>query len=118
MNLVVMAYVSDMKRAVAFYESLGLSRRNHGEIDPMWNEFAIGGATFALHRANPDAIKPASDHLSLNLQVAPDEFDRIFSICQEHGYPISASIQDIGFGRFFWVTDPDGLPVQFNERVT
>jgi len=36
--------------------------------------------------------------------------------CAAAGVEIGAGIDDVGFGRFFWVKDPDGLPVQFNER--
>lgn len=117
MELSVIIYVSDMERSVAFYESLGLSRHGDG-IDPHWNEFHIGDAILALHRAEPGDIQPASDHLSLNLNVKPGKLDRLFAICKDKGYPIGAPIQDIGFGRFFWITDLDGLPVQLNEHAT
>lgn len=28
-----------------------------------------------------------------------------------------AEISDDGFGRFFWVRDPDGYPVTINEKA-
>ena len=116
MQLSVIAYVKNMERAVAFYESLGFTRR--GEMNPMWNEFAFGDTIFALHRAMTEEIPPASARLTLNMVVSHEELERLHALCEERGYPTSGPIQDIGFGPFFRVDDPDGLPVQFNERRT
>jgi catechol 2,3-dioxygenase-like lactoylglutathione lyase family enzyme len=116
MKLMVMTYVSDMARSVAFYESLGLRRAAGGEIDPMWTELAIGGSTLALHGAKPDEIPDADGHLQLNINVAAGELDRLYALCDAEGHTIGAPIQEMGFGRFFQVKDPDGLPVQFNEH--
>lgn len=114
MQLSVIAYVTDMARSVAFYESLGFERK--GEANPMWNEFAFGDAIFALHGAMSEELAPPSDRLSLNILVDGATLDRLYETCEERGYPLGGPIQDIGFGRFFWTTDPDGLPVQFNEQ--
>ncbi len=113
MHLSAIAYVKDMDRAVAFYESLGFQRE--GEPSPMWTEFAFGDATFALHRAMSDEMPPPSDRLTLNVTVDGASLDRLHATCQERGYPIGGPIQDIGFGRFFTVTDPDGLTVTLIE---
>lgn len=114
MQLSVIAYVKDMDRAVAFYESLGFQRQ--GEASPMWTEFAFGEAIFALHRAMSEELSAPSDRLTLNIGVDGATLDRLYAACEERGYPLGGPIQDIGFGRFFRVNDPDGLPVQFNER--
>lgn len=115
MHLSVIAYVKDMDRAVAFYESLGFQRQ--GAASPMWTEFASGDASFALHRAMSEELSPPSDRLTLNIGVDGERLDRLYATCEERGYPLGGPIQDIGFGRFFTVTDPDGLPVQFIERA-
>ena len=114
MQLSVIAYVRDMERAVAFYESLGFRRK--GEPSPMWTEFAFGDATFALHRAMSEELPPPSDRLTLNITVDGKTLDQLHATCEASGYPLGGPIQDICFGRFFTVTDPDGLPVQFTER--
>jgi hypothetical protein len=103
-----------MDRAVVFCEALGFER--HGGTSPMWTEFHLGDAIFALHGANEDDIPLASSHPSLNINVDGATLDRLYATCEARGYPLGGPIQDIGFGRFFWTTDPDGLPVQFNER--
>ncbi|MBA2775540.1 MAG: hypothetical protein H0U31_02280, partial [Chloroflexia bacterium] len=43
--------------------------------------------------------------------------DTVLARCKDRDYDIGAGIGDQGFGRFFWVRDPDGLPVQVNERT-
>lgn len=117
MRLMNIIYVSDMPRAVDFYEAIGLQRAAGGEADPMWNEFDIGDARVALHAMDADQIPTPSKHLEFHLQVPGDELERLHTTCTEAGHPVSGPIQDIGFGRFFWVTDPDGLWVQFNEEA-
>jgi hypothetical protein len=54
-------------------------------------------------------------HLNLDLP-SNGSLDIMHTHCEELGLDIGAGIDDVGFGRFFWVRDPDGLPVQFNER--
>jgi uncharacterized glyoxalase superfamily protein PhnB len=70
----------------------------------------------ALHGAKPDEIPDADGHLQLNINVAAGELDRLYALCDAEGHTIGAPIQEMGFGRFFQVKDPDGLPVQFNEH--
>lgn len=115
MHLMNVIYVSDMKKSVAFYESIGLRRRDDGPVDDWWNEFSIGDAVIALHWGGERAIPEPSKHLELHLQVPGEELDRLYAFCVEQGYPNGGPISEMGFGRFFWITDPDGLWVQFNE---
>ena len=118
MRLLVIVYVEDMARSVAFYEALGLKREAPGDVDAWWNAFTLGDATLALHHNGGAPLPPVSDRMHLNLDLPPDgSLDIMHTRCQELGLDIGAGIDDVGFGRFFWVRDPDGLPVQFNERV-
>ncbi|HYH11123.1 MAG TPA: VOC family protein [Thermomicrobiales bacterium] len=115
MDLSIIAYVSEMERSVAFYDSLGF--RQIGKSSPMWTAYAFGGAMFALHRVMTEELPPASDRLTLNIAVSGEELQRLYALCQERGYQVSGPITDVGFGPHFRVTDPDGLPIQFNERT-
>lgn len=115
MKFSVIAYVSDMERAVAFYDALGFRRM--GESSPMWTAYIFGDAMFALHRVMTDGLPPASDRLIMNLAVDGDELERLYTLCEERGYPLSGPITDVGFGPHFRVMDPDGLPIQFNQRT-
>jgi len=42
---------------------------------------------------------------------ADGSLDRVYRAYTDQGFEIA----DIGFGRFFWVRDPDGFPVTINE---
>jgi catechol 2,3-dioxygenase-like lactoylglutathione lyase family enzyme len=107
----VIAYVSEMERSAAFYESLGFTRMGPGS--PMWTAYRFGDAMFALHRVMEEELPPASDRMILNLGVDAAELDRLYALCQERGYPTAGPIGDVGFGPHFRVMDPDGLPIQF-----
>ena len=117
MQLTLMTMVSNMGQSVAFYESLGLTRSSEGQIDEYWNTFAIGGALLALHIAHGDDLQPATTHTQLVLNVPTgSELDEAFSRCTSLAHPVQGGIEDQGFGRFFRLTDPDGLTIQFTEE--
>lgn len=117
MQLLVIVYVSEMARSVAFYESLGLEREDSREIDDYWNGFTVNGGKLALHWAMGDPLPPPSGRMTLNIDFAADgSLQRLHETCASIGYDPSV-IGDEGFGRFFWTKDPDGLTIQFNERA-
>lgn len=117
MNLSVTVYVSDMNRAVAFYEAFGFTR--NGEIDARWTELRNdGGSRIGLHGPLNDRLEPVGGRMELTFDIRGEgALDRLYETCRTHGYEIGAEIRDIGFGRFFWVTDPDGLPVTIIEHT-
>lgn len=114
MQLSVIAYVSNVERSAAFYESLGFERR--GEVRPRWAAFVFGDTLFALHGTMTGELAPPSDRLTLNIVVSGEELEHLYAFCQERGYQLDGQIDDVGFGPHFRVMDPDGLPIQFNER--
>ena len=114
MKLSVIAYVSDMERSIAFYDTLGF--RRVGQPSPMWTAYVFGDAMFALHRVMTDELPPASDRLTVNIAVdGGAELERLYALCEERGYAPGGPITDVGFGPHFRVMDPDGLPIQFNQ---
>lgn len=111
-TLLNIIYTNSMAESVAFYERLGLFRREDGEVNDWWNEFAVGDTTLALHW-NRDETLPATGNPELNFRLTTEEFDALY-----------ASIADLnpsgidtlrGLGRFFTVMDPNGIRVQMNE---
>jgi len=118
MRLLVIVYASDMTKSVPFYEALGLMRSSPGEIDAMWNQFELGDGALALHGLGAGDLPVSTGRVQVNLGVPADgSLDAVFARCKELDYEIGTGIDDQGFGRFFWVRDPDGLPVQINERA-
>ena len=117
MNLSVTVYVSEMARSVQFYEAFGFTR--NGEIDAMWTELRNdAGSRIGLHGPMNDRLEPIGGRMDLTFDIRGEgALDRLYETCQSRGYEIGAEIRDIGFGRFFWVKDPDGLPVTTIEHT-
>jgi len=115
MELSVIAYVREMERSVAFYNALGF--RQVGPSSPMWTAYMFNGTMFALHRVMTDELPPATDRLTVNIAVSGEELERLYTLCEEREFPLDGPITDVGFGPHFRVRDPDGLPIQFNQRT-
>lgn len=113
LRLLNIVYTNAMADSVAFYEQLGLFRREDGEVNQWWNEFPVGDATVALHW-NRDQPLPTGSNPELHLQASKSEFAAL--------YVDVASLQPSeittleGVGRYFTVTDPSGVRVQINEQ--
>ena len=115
MQLSIIVYVTDTERSAAFYESLGFQRQ--GPVLPRWTAFTFGETLFALHGTLTGELDPPTDRVTINLVVPRDELDRLHALCEERGYPLAGPIDDVGFGPFFRVMDPDGQTIQFNTRT-
>lgn len=113
MKLLNIIYTNDMAESVAFYEKLGLFRREDGEINQWWNEFQVGDASLALHW-NQDASLPATGHPELNFQMESSAFDSLYAAVSDLNPGEIATLE--GMGRFFTVVDPNGIKLQFNEQ--
>ena len=113
LRLVNIIYTNHMAESVAFYEDLGLFRREDGDVSQWWNEFPVGDATLALHW-NQDQPLPTASNPELHLNVSHAEFDATYAaIAGLHPSEIGTLE---GIGRFFTVTDPNGVRVQLNEQ--
>lgn len=112
-RLLNIIYTNDMEKSVAFYEKLGLFRSVDGEVDQWWNDFPIGNATLALHW-NDDKPLPPESNPELHLQMSQSEFEAVYA---EISDLVPSPVETMeGVGRFFTVTDPNGVRVQVNEE--
>jgi lactoylglutathione lyase len=122
-------FVSDMKRSVAFYRDVvGLPLT----IDsPEWSEFATGGATLALHRANSgpaeagpsqgDAAdgEPASGVAgTCRPGFAVRDLDAFHSRMIEHDVICTQQPKDLFGSKIAQYLDPDGLTISVTEDVS
>ena len=113
MILMPIVYVSDMDKAVAFYEKLGFlpdpSARSR-----MWTQLIAGDrAILALH--HDDHPGPTS-HLRVELALVTTEpLEQVRDRLRKAGIEPNA-IVDEAFGRSMTVKDPDGLAIQINEH--
>lgn len=117
MHLTNIIYTNRMDEAVAFYEAIGLTRANPGEINAWWNVLTMGDAEVALHWNQDAPLPKPSSRLEMHFTTSDAaELDRLFTTFQEKGLALVGPIETLeGVGRFFVLTDPDGLPVQFNS---
>ena len=111
----VIAFVSDMKRAVSFYrDTLGFPLKFES---PGWTEFASDGATIALHASkssDPDGddLPPGSCRPGLRVPDL-DEF---------HQRMLAANVrciqepQELFGARIAQYADPDGLTFSVGEE--
>lgn len=106
-------YTNTMAESVRFYERLGFFRREDGDINDWWNEFPIGDASLALHWNNDEPL-PTGGQPELNFRISAAEFDALYESIGD----LNPSAVDTlrGLGRYFTVTDPSGVNIQFNEH--
>ena len=112
LRLLNIIYTNHMAASVDFYEQLGLFRREDGEVNQWWNEFPIGDATLALHW-NRDQPLPTQSNPELHLQANKAEFDTLYAVVVNLEPSGIGKLE--GSGRFFTITDPNGVRVQINE---
>ena len=112
LRLLNIIYTNDMEKSVHFYEKLGLFRSVDGEIDTWWNDFPVGNASLALHW-NDGKPLPTESNPELHFQMSHSEFEAVYA---EIGDLAPSPVDSMeGVGRFFTVTDPNGVRVQVNE---
>ena len=99
---VVYLYVSDMDRALRFYRDLlGIPLQGDGD----WQEAALGGTRFALHRAHAGVGGLSSGTIHVNLRVA--DIDAAAERLRSAGVAVGEAVRD-EWGAALEVVDPDG----------
>ncbi len=114
MKLMPMVYVSNLARAIRFYEALGLGFKNRSR-NGNWAELELGGAVLALHQSDtlPPADSPARVALCFE---ATRPLEHLVTSLSRAGYPPASPILDEAFGRSLVLQDPDGLRIQINDH--
>ncbi len=85
---------------------------------PGWAEFVLGGIHLALHRKGNKLsgreAAMAAVGVSVNFEV--DDIEQMFVQLATNGIDPVAEIKDYEFGRYFFVTDPDGYKIELIQR--
>jgi lactoylglutathione lyase len=117
----VMIYVSDMERSVAFYrDTLGLPLRFQS---PDWSEFATEAVTLALHgggaprQGPPPAGGLAAGTVATGFQV--EDIRATFTALSARGvrFVMEPKLQE---HEGIWLAvflDPDGCPLSLSQRI-
>ncbi|HVM99113.1 MAG TPA: VOC family protein [Caulobacteraceae bacterium] len=114
-------YVSDVRRALAFYQSqLGFEVLQVSGDPPFYAEVRRGGASIGLRLVHRPAIDPqvrASERMLWQASVRVGDAKALYLEFLAAGAEIEQPLQRDAFGpQFFAVRDPDGNVIGFGER--
>jgi lactoylglutathione lyase len=111
-------FVSDMRRAVAFYRDvLGLRLRFE---TPTWTEFATEGATLALHASDEPVVETIASHHGVAGRCRPGlsvpKLDEFHERMTAHQVPCLQEPTETFGVRIAQYVDPDGLVIAVSEQ--
>jgi lactoylglutathione lyase len=117
----LMANVSDMGRAVAFYrDTLGMPLKFES---PGWTEFATGATILALHLAPcPDAKpapSPGPQAGTCTFGFSVDDLDATWKTLQSRGvrFVMPPTLQEAEGIKLAVFLDPDGMAISLAQTV-
>jgi predicted enzyme related to lactoylglutathione lyase len=103
--------VNDPEALYAWYEKHLHLERTHGS-------FVFAAATQRAHTVvaffpRQDEYWPSTQPTMLNFQV--DDLDKLLAELRAAGVEVHPTQESYGFGRFAWITDPEGNRVELWE---
>ena len=106
----------DPARMAAWYrEHLGI-RSEDGHTDFVWREHdqpnRIGRTVWSLFPADTDYFGPASTPFMINYRVS--NLERMLEQLRVAGISVD-KVEDHAYGRFAWITDPEGNRIELWE---
>ena len=106
----------DPARMAAWYrEHLGI-RSEDGHTDFVWREHdqpnRIGRTVWSLFPADTDYFGPASTPFMINYRVS--NLERMLGQLRVAGISVD-KVEDHAYGRFAWITDPEGNRIELWE---
>jgi len=111
----IILLVNDIDESVRFYrDSIGLSLKFKS---PGWAEFIVGSLHIALHRKSKqlmqhqDSLSPVG--VSINFEV--ESIDDMVRHLNRYGIELVGDVKEYEFGKYFFISDPDGYIVGFRE---
>ncbi len=105
---------SDPKALAAWYsQHLGVPLNEYGGLTLSWTDEVPAGTGMTLWSAFPKDTTyfgPGSQQAMVNYRV--DDLDGLLEQLAAAGVPIDPHSDDYDFGRFAWITDPEGNRVE------
>ena len=104
----------DSKALAAWYEKhLGI-KREHGYVAFRWrddgNPDTEGLTTWSIFRKSSDYFDPSRATFMINYRV--DDLDALLDALRAEGVEIDPKREDYDYGRFAWITDPEGNKIE------
>lgn len=114
----MIVFVTDMKRAVAFYrDGLGLPLKLE---TPGWTECATGEATLALHASDKTETDEVDPQLAVARRCRPGlcvpNLDEFHKRMVESNVPCVQAPAEVFGARVAQYVDPDGLAMSVSEE--
>jgi predicted enzyme related to lactoylglutathione lyase len=106
----------DPEGMAAWYrEQLGV-RNEAGHADFPWREHErpdeVGRTVWSIFPADTDYFGPSTSPFMINYRVA--NLDRMLAQLRQNGITV-LKIEDYDYGRFAWITDPEGNRIELWE---
>ena len=111
----IILLVRDIENSVDFYKNkIGMPLKFKS---PGWAEFVLGDVHLALHRKgnNLSGHEAAMAAVGVSVNFEVEDIEQMFVRLATNGVDPVAEIKDYEFGRYFFVTDPDGYVIGFRE---
>lgn len=106
----------DPERLYGWYEQhLGL-RRENGAVFFRWRDKELdqpGTTVWSLFPQDTKYFEPSAASLMLNYRV--DHIDELLAALRAAGVPVDERREDSEYGRFAWITDPEGNRIELWE---
>lgn len=110
----------DRERLARWYRAhLGLPVNEEGYFDFQWrvkdDPDRVGRTVWSLFPADTDYFGRNGAAFMINYRVA--DLDGLLSRLREEGVDVDEKVEEFEFGRFAWITDPEGNRIELWEPV-
>jgi lactoylglutathione lyase len=115
----LVVYAADPAKTAAFYRALGvdLADEDHGE-GPVHFATDLGGVHFAIYPAHEAGRAPARGGAGASFPgFFVTSLDRVTTALADLGAPVLQAHQEMQWGCRILAEDPDGRPVEINQRA-
>ena len=100
-----------------YREHLGLAADEHGSVTFAWRDGErperTGQTVWALFPADTRYFEPSRAPFMINFRV--DDLDGLLSQLRQAGVEVEGRVEEYDYGRFAWVTDPEGHRIELWE---
>jgi predicted enzyme related to lactoylglutathione lyase len=111
----------DPAALMAWYDDvLGLKINDYGGADFLHGDsakaFPQGARTiFSGFKDDTDYFKPSTKPFMINLMI--DDMDSMLARLSEKSVALEGEPQDLDYGRFAWVMDPNGVKIELWQPI-
>jgi predicted enzyme related to lactoylglutathione lyase len=108
----------DPAKLYAWYERhLGIVREPTGAVTFTWRDGETNGrpgtTVWAIFPKDTRYFDPSRARFMLNYRV--DNLDALLAVLAEEGVPIDPNREEYDYGKFAWITDPEGNRIELWE---